>query len=257
MGLFGRKKSEPAGSGRTGGGSGAGIEDQKNHPGHQAVLRHLAEREPAEPGIRERLAGGILYDFSYDLMKDQRGVRIEALIAMLASVAGQQCIAPILDAATPEQTMEQIGLTVVKGTDGRLYFFGDAPNRLLIESPDALLSLAFGAAQSLGAPVTMEMIRDEMGTVASRVGGADFETLDLPPEQMVDRPTEWARVFTPKLLPVLDLYEVPPMRRATAIGYALYQAVLASKDNMGPMMAARIALQCAVRTAKVYLRFAA
>lgn len=250
MGLFSRKKPEPP---KNGGGSGESIEDQKNQPGHQAVLRHLLEREKSEPGIREKLAGSILYDFTYDLMKDDRGVRIENMIAMLASVAGQQCIAPILDAGGPDVTMEQLGLTVVKGKDGRFYFFGDPPNRLLIESPDALLSLAFGAAQSLGAPVTIEMIREEMGKVASRVGGPDFETLDLPPQNMVDRPTEWARVFTPKLLPPLDLYEVPPMRRATAIGYTLYQAILASKDNVGPLLAAQIALQCATRTSKVYL----
>lgn len=249
MGLFSRKnKVEP-----TAGGSGGGIDEQKNQPGHQAVLRHLAEKEKSEPGIRERVAGKILYDFTYDLMKDERGVRIESMIAMLASVAGQQCIAPIIDSASSNQPLEEVGLMVVKGKDDRYYFFGDPPNRLLVESSDSIISLAFGAAQSIGAPVTMEMIHDEMRKVASRAGKPDFETLELPPQNMVDRPTEWARVFTPKLLPPLNLYEVPPMRRATAIGYALYQAVLASKDNIGPMLAAQIALQCATRTSKVYL----
>lgn len=250
MALFGRKIVQPTGSVSGGGG---GVEDQKSQPGHQAVLRHLLEKEKTEPGIRERLAGKILYDFAYDLMRDERGVRIENMIAMLASVGGQQCIAPIIEGAPPGATAQQLGLMVVECKDGRAYFFGDPPNRLLIESPDSLLSLAFGAAQSAGAAVTMEMIHEEMSKVASRVGGDEFETLDLPPEHMVDRPTEWARVFTPKILSPLDLYDVPPMRRPTAIGYALYQAVLASKDNMGPMLAAQIALQCATRTAKLYL----
>ena len=250
MGLFGRKKVDPP----AGGGPGGGQDDQKSQPGHQAVLRHLLEQEKVEPGIRERLAGKILYDFTYELMKDERGVRIENMIAMLASVAGQQCIAPILDGGSPDETMEQKGLTVIKGNDGQFYFFGDPPNRLLVESPDSLISLAFGAAQSVGAPVTMEMIHEEMRKVAQRVGGPEFEVLDLPPEHMVDRPTEWARVFTPKVLEPLDLYDVPPMRRATAIGYALYQAIVASKDtNMGPLLAAQIALQCATRTAKLWL----
>lgn len=250
MGLFGRKKVEPTGSGSGGGG---GPEDQKSQPGHQAVLRHLLEKEKTEPGIREQLAGKILYDFTYELMKDERGVRIENMIAMLASVGGQQCIAPILEGGSPDETMEQKGLMVIKGKDEGIYFFGDPPNRLLVESPDSLISLVFGAAQTLGAPVTMDMIHDEMRKVASRAGSAEFQTLDLPPQHMVDRPTEWARVFTLKILEPLNLYDVPPMRRATAIGYALYQAVLASKDNLGPMMAAQIALQCATRTSKVYL----
>lgn len=247
MGLFGRKKVTPPG-GASGSG---GDEDQKNQPGHQAVLRHLKEKENEEPGIRERLAGAILFDFAYELMKDERGVRIESLLAMLASVGGQQCIAPIIQAARPNETAEQMGLTVVKGNDGRMYFFGDPPNRLLVESPESLISLAFGAAQALGAPVTMEMIFEEMKKVAQRIGGPEFEVLDLPPEHMVDRPTEWARVFTPKILPPLDLYDVPPMRRATAIGYTLQKAINASKGNLDPLLAARIVLQCATRTSKV------
>jgi hypothetical protein len=239
MGLFGRKKVPGPG------------EDPKSEPGHQAVLRHLAEKEKEEPGIRERLAGAILFDFAYELMKDERGVRIENLLAMLASVGGQQCLAPIVGAISPDANLEAIGLTVVKGDDGRVYAFGDAPNRLLVESPDSLISLAFGTAQALGAPVTMDMILEEMRTVAQRAGKPEFEVLDLPPEHMVDRPTEWARVFTPKILPPLDLYDVPPMRRATAIGYTLQKAMDAGKGNLDPLLAARIVLQCATRAAKV------
>ena len=250
MGLFGRKKVEPPSGGSGGGG---GDDDQKSQPGHQAVLRHLLEREKTEPGVRERLAGAIVFDLAYDIMKDERGVRIENMLAMLASVGGQQCIAPIIAAAPPNATMEQLGLTVVKGNDGRMYFFGDAPNRLLIESQEALLSLAFGAAQGLGAPVTMDMILEEMRIVATRVGGPDFETLDLPEEHKVDRPTEWVRVFTPAIVDALDLYDVPPMRRATAIGYAIQKAMDAGKGNLDPLLAAKIVLQCAARTAKVLL----
>lgn len=248
MAWFGRKKATPPeGPDRR-----SDLpEDQKNLPGHQAVLRHLIEKEREEPGIRERLAGSIVFDLAYELLKDERGVRIETLLAVLASVAGQECIAPIFAAAPNDATMEQLGLTVIKGHDGRYYFFGDAPNRLLVESRDSVLSLAFGAAQALGAPVTMEMITQEMSKVASTIGGPDFEQLDLPPAHMIDRPTEWARVFRTKLAEALDLYDVPPMRRATALGYALQKAMTAGMGNLDPMVAARIVLQCATRTAKV------
>lgn len=249
MALFGRKKVAAGG-----GGSGSRIDEQKNQPGHQAVLRHLREKEREEPGIRERLAGSILFDFVYDVLKDERGVNIDILLAVLASVGGQECIAPVIDAAPADATMEQLGLTVIKGNDGRLYFFGDAPNRLLIESRDSLLSLAFGTAQALGAAVTMEMIHDEMRKVAQTVGGPDFEKLDLPPEHMVDRPTEWARVFRPKLAEPMDLYEVPADRRATTCGYALSKAMDTAKGSFDPLLAAQIVLQCATRTAKVLIR---
>lgn len=245
MAWFGRKKVTPPT------GPGNPSDDPKHQPGHQAVLRHLLEKEKAEPGVRERLAGAILFDLAYDLLKNERGVQIEIILAVLASVAGQECIAPIIAAAQNETTMEELGLTVVKGHDGRFYFFGDPPNRLLVESPDSVISLAFGAAQALGAPVTMTMIQEEMRKVASRVGGTDFESLDLPPEHMVDRPTEWARVFRVKLAEGMDLYDVPPMRRAAALGYALQKAIAAGKETLDPLVAAQIVLQCATRTAKV------
>jgi hypothetical protein len=248
--VFGRKKVDPPSSGF---GGGQGSEDQKNQPGHQAVLRHLLEEEKKDPGVRERLAGAILFDFAYELMKDERGVNLDSLLAMLASVGGQQCISPIFNAAGPDATLEQMGLMGIKGNDGRLYLFGDPPNRLLIESQDSLLSLAFGAAQALGAPVTMEMIHDEMRLVASRVGGPEFEVLDLPPNNMVDKPTEWARVFTPKMIEALDLYDVPPLRRATAIGYAISKAMDVAEGTIDPLLAAKIVLQCATRTSKVFM----
>jgi hypothetical protein len=247
MAVFGRKRVSPPT------GPASPFDEEKQQPGHQAVLRHLREKEKTEPGLRERLAGGIVFDIAYELLKDERGVRIENLLAVLASVGGQECIAPIIEGAADDVTMEQLGLTVVKGNDGRVYFFGDPPNRLLVESADSLLGLAFGAAHALGAAVTMEMIGEEMGTVASRIGGPDFETLDLPPERMVDRPTEWARVFRAKLATHLDFYEVPPMRRATAFGYALQKAIDAGKQALDPLMAARIVLLCATRTAKVLI----
>ena len=218
--------------------------------GHQAVLEHLARAEVSEPGIRERLAGGVLFDLALQLLNDERGVRVENLLAMLASVGGRQCLAPILQAAPPKATLEQMGLLGVQGNDGQLYLFGDPPNRLLAESEDSLISLAFGAAQGLGAAVTLEMIHAEMKLVASRVGAAEFEMLDLPEAHWVDKPSNWARHFTPRIVEALDTYRVPPMRRATAIGYAIQKVIDAGKSTLDPLTAARIVLQCATRTSK-------
>lgn len=251
MALFGRKKTAPPSPPPP---PPPSVEDQKDKPGHQAVLAHLREQEKTDPGVRERMAGGILFDLVYRMLKDDRGVRIENMLAVLASVAGQECLMPILDTAPAGATMEQLDLKVVKGKDGHLYFFGDPPNLLLAEAPDSVISLAFGAAQALGAPVTVEMIHDEMRIVAQRVGGPDFETLDLPEANAIDRPTEWARVFRPRLAEALDFYDVPPIRRATALGYALQKAIQEGGQSLSPLLAARIVLQCATRTAKVIIR---
>ncbi len=246
MGWFGRKKTSTDRD-----------TPENNHTesqsGHEAVLRYLDDREKSEPGARERLAGAVVFDLALQLLNDDRGVRLENLFAMLASVGGQQCIAPIVYSAAADARFEDLGLLAVQGKDGGLYLFGDPPNRLLLESEDSLLSLAFGAAQALGAPVTMAMIEDELKRVASIVGSATFEELDLPSQHMVDRPTEWARVFGTKILEALDLYRVPPMRRATAIGYAIQKAFDAWAQNLDPFIAAKIVLQCACRTSKTLI----
>lgn len=249
--MFGRRKSPPPPPPSAPiGGDG---DDPKLQPGHQAVLRHLRDQELREPGIREQLAGRILFDLLCEIVADERGVRIETLLAILASVGGRECLAPILDSAPRTATMEQLGLFVVRGNDGRDYFFGDPPNRLLVESPDSLLSLAFGAAQALGAPVTVEMIQAEMKKVAGSVGGPEFEALDLPDANRVDRPSEWVRVFGQKLRAAMDLYDVPPMRRATACGYAIQRAMEAAKGGIDPLIAATIVLQCATRASKQWV----
>jgi hypothetical protein len=43
------------------------------------------------------------------------------------------------------------------------------------------------------------------------------------------------------------------MRRATAIGYSIQKAMDVSKGSIDPTLAAKIVLQCATRTAKVYM----
>lgn len=218
------------------------------------MLRYLSEREKVEPGIRERVAAAMLFPFALDMLKEDAGVRVENLLAMLASVAGQECILPIValvaDAAKIDAALTLLGLAVVKGKDCRVYYFGDAPNRLLAESEESVLGLALGAAKALGAAVSFDMIGDEMHKVASRVGGAEFETLDLPRENMVDRPTNWVRFARKPLIEALDVYEVPPNRRAAALGYTIQKAIDAGKHTLDPVIAAQIVLQCATRTAK-------
>lgn len=240
--MFGRRKTPPP----------QRPDEGSNEPGHAHVLALLDREEQEKPLQRVQLAGRVLFDLACQILTDGKGVRMENLLAMLASVGGQQCIAPLLERARAEgRTPQDLGIMVVECTDGRTYYFGDAPNRLLVESELSLVSLAFGAAQACGAPVSMEMIHAEMGQVASAVGsGDDFFLFDLPERNRIDSPANWAAHFTPKIVDACDLYRVPPLQRATAIGFAIYRAIEAGKDAIDPMIAARIVLGCAVRCAK-------
>ena len=157
-------------------------EDATSHPGHQAVLRHLRERENEEPLIRVQVAGTVIFDLFAGLLHDESGrVRIEDLIAALASLGGHLCLVAILDTLKERRlTPAQVGMLEVEARDGHRYYFGDEPNRLLLESSTSLLSLVLGAAHHHGAPVSLDMVHDAMGRTAERVGAAKFGKTELP-----------------------------------------------------------------------------
>ena len=227
--------------------------DGSPEPGHAHVLALLDREEQEKPLQRVQLTGRILFDLACQVLSDDKGVRMENLLALLASVGGHQCIAPLLElAAAQGKTPQDLGIMVAEGADGRTYYFGDAPNKLLVESQYSLLSLAFGAAQDCGAAVTVDMIHAEMKQVAAAVGSGDaFFAFELPERNQIDNPANWAAHFTPKFVEACDLYRVPPLERATAFGFAIYQAITTGKGAIDPLIAARIVLGCATRCAKV------
>jgi hypothetical protein len=241
--MFGRRTSPPAQ--QSGGAS--------DEPGHAHVLALLDREEQEKPLQRVQLTGRILFDLACRTVSDDKGVRMENLLALLASVGGQQCIAPLLETiAAQGKSPQDFGLMVAQGADGRSYYFGDAPNKFLVESPHSLISLAFGAAQECGAPVTMDMIHAEMKAVAAAVGTGDrFFEFDLPEQNRIDSPANWAAHFTPRFVEACDLYRVPPLQRATAFGVAIHQAITTGKEAIDPLIAARIVLGCAIRSAKI------
>jgi hypothetical protein len=135
---FGRKEEESSGP-----------EERKKHPGHQAVLRHLAQKEKDDPLIRPQVAAGIVFDLYVRILGGGGGrVRSEDLIGALASIGGHLCLFGVMiQLKVKGMTPQQIGMIDVVGKDGHHYFFGDEPNRLLLESPTSLLSLVLGAAR--------------------------------------------------------------------------------------------------------------
>jgi hypothetical protein len=218
--------------------------------GREWVKRHVSRNEqPGSIGFAQSL-GMKLFDDSYNAMKNERGVRIEDIVAMLASVGGHLALTGVLETLRTEGRQAQdIGMIVLRGNDGNIFYFGDAPNWMLCEAPQSLVSLLFGAAHEHGAAVSIDMLHDEMRLVAQRAGTPQFPELDLPAEHKVDSPLSWARHFAPfvsnAIAPAPDLWA--PM----VVGFALQQAIDVGRQSLAPMMIARIALSCALRGAKI------
>lgn len=242
--------------------------------GRAWVDHHLAKYD--RPGAMEfaQALGLKLFDASYHAMKDERGVRIESIVAMLSSIGGFFCILPIQRALVDEGLLPaDIGIVTMRGDDSRIYQFGDAPNRLLCEHPMSLISLVFGAAHQHGAAVSLDLMNAELAHVASRAGKPDYMVLELAPEHQVDAPDNWVRHFLPFVLDTLSgsfLSELerqgmptppanlppeaklpPAFLHARIAGFAIQQAIDVGHQSLNPTILATTAMQCAARTAKI------
>jgi hypothetical protein len=64
-------------------------------------------------------------------------------------LGGHLCLVAVLDTLAERRLAPaQVGMVEVEGRDGHRYYFGDEPNRLLLESSASLLSLVLGAAHA-------------------------------------------------------------------------------------------------------------
>ena len=221
--------------------------------GHAAVLRRLDEEDRTDPTVRLKLAGDVVFDLLYRILANERGARIEDMLGILGATGGFSCIAGVmLFLDQTGRTPEEVGIAIVRGEDGQLYYFGDMPNASLLESENALLSLTLGAAHALGAPVTLEHVHEVMKHVAATVGGPEFGIPRLPSEHKPgDLPIEYVKHFWPKLREALGEYEVPLAGRTSAIGFAVQRAIDRGKEVLDPLLAARIVTEYAVPMAKL------
>jgi hypothetical protein len=223
----------------------------RDSPGHEAVLRHLRTLDATEPERRLQMGGMIVFDLICQMVTTPgKGARIEDVLAILGSVGGHSCLVGVLDRLAGA-TVNGQQFSVMTCTDGHRYYFGDLPNQLLLESRLSLLSLALGAAQAHGGQVSLDKVHDVMRHVAGTIGQTDFGTPRIAePHRPGDVPFNYIKYLAPKIFEALDLYEVPPDKRASAIGFAIQRAIDGSKDILDPTLAADIVTECAVPAAK-------
>ncbi len=220
---------------------------------HAALLQRFAEYDVDDPIPRLRFAGREVTGLLIRVLTEERGVRIEDLLGILGSCGGFACIVGVLhDAARMEHAPQPPNLVAARGADGYTYFFGDLPNKALLEDRTALLNLALGTAHALGAPVSLEMVHDAMRHVASTVGGDSFGIPRLPPSHVLrSLPMESVKRCWPMVQDVLDRFEVPVARRAAALGFAIQHALELGKDALDRLLAVQIVIECAVPMAKM------
>lgn len=226
---------------------------QEQDQGHKAMLRTLKEADSVDPNTRLQFAGSVLVDHVSQILTDRHGVRFEDLLGILGSCGGFSCIVGALHQASSNgQTPQAAGLLAMRGSDGNIYYFGGPSNKFLVEDRLSLLSLALGKSKELGAPVSLEMVEETVIHVVATGSTADFGIPRLTVEHSpTDIPLNYVKYLWPKLQGFLDLYEVPVMQRPTAYGFALQKTLEMGKDNLDPLLAVKIVVECATPMSKI------
>lgn len=214
------------------------------------MLEQLRKAETDDPMVRPRLAGRVLHDLACKSAVSNEIIKPENLFAALASNGGFSCLMAAQFETAASGAAD--ALTIVETNDGNLYYFGDLPNRYLIESRLSLLSLALGAAQSDGANISLDIVYQAMRHVAQTIGSEDFGVPQLPALSKPDHlPIDYLQPLWSVFQEALQQYEVPTEYWPASFGFALQDVFAAYKARIDPSTAAQICIEYAVPMAKV------
>lgn len=225
---------------------------QEEHPALRAVANAAQDLRREDPLAAARMGAKELFHRVYHMMKDDRGVHIESLLAVLGSLGGFACIAALMQMLDETgETLDSVGVLVVEGKDGSRYFFGDAPNHSLLESRLSIWSLTAGMAEHLGAsylPDPSPILRH----VAASVGSAEYGIPRWPESHKAgDLPINYVTHLWPALKPLVDQFCARPSEWPILFGLAIQEAMQIGKDALDPVIAATIVIECAAPMAKI------
>ena len=219
----------------------------------QAMDRAIAEKQKTDPLIKVKIGGNEIFQRLVGGLKDERGVHIESLLAILGALAGYACQFSVRERNLKYGAKSPVrGLTIAAGADGRQYYFGDALNLPLAEDRYSVWSLTAGTVKQLGKP--LPDLTDIFKHAAATVGGAQFGIPRLPKGHGAgDLPINFLKIFWPKLLPIAQRFCDGPAELPIVFGLAIQHAILMGKDVIDPTLAGTIVMECAVPMSKVDL----
>ena len=188
-----------------------------------------------------RAAGSAVLDDLLSRLKTERGVHLESAAVALGALAGHACQVFVLGGSADS-------LLVVEGANGQSYYFGDAINAPLAESPHSVWDLVSDRALALGASIPD---RDELFRhAAESVGGPDFGVPRYAPETWSEPPISFLKLWDILMPTVVATVPDPrdwPTVYAIAIGDLLDQAN--GQFDLEPLV--RIAMDSAIAMSKL------
>ncbi|NOR71556.1 MAG: hypothetical protein GQ532_18030 [Methylomarinum sp.] len=143
--------------------------------------------------------------------------------------------------------------TIIETTDGNNYYFGDLPNKPLVEGQVSVWGLVADIIQHLQKPELPD-INTIFYHVANTVGDSQFGIPRIPDKHKPgDLPINYVASMWTVLLPVVVLFCDKPMERPILLGLAIQQVIEMGKDVIPPSMAAQLVMEGAIPMSKLDL----
>ncbi len=181
----------------------------------------------------------------------EQGVHVESLLVALGSVAGFACQAGIRKLAEAGAGPDLVEATT---HDGGRFYFGDALNAPLAESPLSVLSVCLGAVQQAGG--TTPDIEDIFRHTAQSIGTAAFGQPRYPGQgRAACDPIDYVRDLWPATLSILDQTSVGPTEWHLPPALVFVSLLPSLMAVITPEDALTIVMEAAIPMSKIDLQF--
>jgi len=222
-------------------------------PYQEAFFQHIREKSASDPLIGAKLGGKEVFQRVLTALRNEKGVHVETLLAVLGALAGYACQARLRAEAFKNGKPESSVFQIVTTADGKTYYFGEPLNQLLVGPQYSVWALAGGGAAHLGV-TTFPDPHELFKHVASTVGNAGFGIPRLPAGHGIAvKPLDALKSLWPALFPTIKLFCPDPAHWPILYGLAAQEAIIASKDAIAPELAFAIVLESAIPMSKVDL----
>lgn len=210
----------------------------------QAFFQALAERSKTDPLIGAQMGAKELNQRLMQALKNERGVHIESLIAVLGALAGYACQASVRELAKAQGLPETALMTSVQTKDGRTFFVGEALNRALVTTQYSVWGIAAAGAEDAGC-ATLPDIAEVFGHVNASVGSASFGHYRVAGNKPGDLPANYLAMW-PDVQAIIVRFCPDPAQWPVLLAIALRDAIIWGKAVLNPCLALSLAMDTAV-----------
>ena len=221
----------------------------------------IDEQEAAKPFLRAQMTGKDITLNLLQVLKDERGVRVENAFGAIGSLAGASVALSMFEALSKENLrIEAPEVLIVSLSNGEKLLMGNYVNRKLAEGENigeisvSLWGLVAGMAGELGHKPGFDLL-EIFSRSSGAIGKETKPEIPVPPDHRPNAsPEEYALLLLPHFLPILKRYLLNHQQYHLACAFSAQELMQQSVDHLSPDMAAQIIMEYAVTAAKLDLR---